>query len=209
MMKLLSRRGRSSLRVLLAVDGGVRTDASVAGRSAGRAVLYGLGVARVVGVIARVVGAITRVVRTITRVVGAIARVVRVIAGVVGAIARVMRTITGVVRMIARVVGRGGALVRSAGVGMAVSVVGVGSVAVVVVAVAVAIVGVGSVAVVAVAAAVASVGPPLLGNGTRGRAHTSLVSLEDHSQRMGLSRIIIPSHSFTHLAASSWFSKVM
>lgn len=188
MMKLLSRRGRSSLRVLLAVDGGVRTDASVAGRSAGRAVLYGLGVARVVG---------------------AIARVVRVIAGVVGAIARVMRTITGVVRMIARVVGRGGAIVRSAGVGMAVSVVGVGSVAVVVVAVAVAIVGVGSVAVVAVAAAVASVGPPLLGNGTRGRAHTSLVSLEDHSQRMGLSRIIIPSHSFTHLAASSWFSKVM
>ena len=145
MMKLLSRRGRSSLRVLLAVDGGVRTDASVAGRSAGRAVLYGLGVARVVG---------------------AIARVVRVIAGVVGAIARVMRTITGVVRMIARVVGRGGAIVRSAGVGMAVSVVGVGSVAVVAVA------GVGS-----VAAAVASVGPPLLGNGTRGRAHTSLVSL--------------------------------
>ena len=194
MMKLLSRRGRSSLRVLLAVDGGVRTDASVAGRSAGRAVLYGLGVARVVG---------------------AIARVVRVIAGVVGAIARVMRTITGVVRMIARVVGRGGAIVRSAGVGMAVSVVGVGSVAVVVVAVAVAVAGVGSVAVVAVAgvgsvaAAVASVGPPLLGNGTRGRAHTSLVSLEDHSQRMGLSRIIIPSHSFTHLAASSWFSKVM
>ena len=183
MMKLLSRRGRSSLRVLLAVDGGVRTDASVAGRSAGRAVLYGLGVARVVG---------------------AIARVVRVIAGVVGAIARVMRTITGVVRMIARVVGRGGAIVRSAGVGMAVSVVGVGSVAVVVVAVAVAVAGVGS-----VAAAVASVGPPLLGNGTRGRAHTSLVSLEDHSQRMGLSRIIIPSHSFTHLAASSWFSKVM
>ena len=194
MMKLLSRRGRSSLRVLLAVDGGVRTDASVAGRSAGRAVLYGLGVARVVRVIARVV---------------------RVIAGVVGAIARVMRTITGVVRMIARVVGRGGAIVRSAGVGMAVSVVGVGSVAVVVVAVAVAIAGVGSVAVVAVAgvgsvaAAVASVGPPLLGNGTRGRAHTSLASLEDHSQRMGLSRIIIPSHSFTHLAASSWFSKVM
>ena len=188
MMKLLSRRGRSSLRVLLAVDGGVRTDASVAGRSAGRAVLYGLGVARVVGVIARVVGAI----------------------------ARVMRTITGVVRMIARVVGRGGALVRSAGVGMAVSVVGVGSVAVVVVAVAVAIVGVGSVAVAVaivgvrtIGAVVASVGPPLLGNGTRGRAHTSLVSLEDHSQRMGLSRIIIPSHSFTHLAASSWFSKVM
>lgn len=201
MMKLLSRRGRSSLRVLLAVDGGVRTDASVAGRSAGRAVLYGLGVARVVGAIARIVRVI--------------ARVVRVIAGVVGAIARVMRTITGVVRMIARVVGRGGAIVRSAGVGMAVSVVGVGSVAVVVVAVAVAIAGVGSVAVVAVAgvgsvaAAVASVGPPLLGNGTRGRAHTSLASLEDHSQRMGLSRIIIPSHSFTHLAASSWFSKVM
>ena len=100
--------------------------------------------------------------------------------------------------------------------GMAVSVVGVGSVAVVVVAVAVAIVGVGSVAVAVaivgvrtIGAVVASVGPPLLGNGTRRCAHTSLVSLEDHSQRMGLSRIIIPSHSFTHLAASSWFSKVM